>query len=137
MVADESCWTISVRWGKSVYRDAPEYILDYLAGRYATYNAAYGAAQIVVQWARLPLGRVKITYGPVSAKKPAAEEPYWTISVRWGQAVYSDAPEHIRDVLTARYPTYNRAHEAATLATQWARLPFERAKIIAHGPAGS
>jgi hypothetical protein len=135
VVTDESYWTISVRWGQAVYRDAPEHILEALAGRYATYNAAHHAAQIVTAWARLPLGRAKIAYQPAGARGPQEDEDYWTISVRWGKAVYRDAPEHILEALAGRYATYNRAYQAAQLVTQWARIPFERAKISQHGPA--
>jgi uncharacterized protein YbjQ (UPF0145 family) len=134
MAADDDYWTISVRWGRSIYRDAPEHIRDYLDGRYVSNDAAYHAAQIVTQWARIRTGRVKMSYHPATPSTKAYQEPYWTVSVRAGRSIYRDAPEHIRETLTGRYSTYNRAHEAATLVTSWARIPFERAAIVGHDP---
>jgi len=61
MADDELYWTIRVLWGQQIYRDAPERIAAYLSDRYTTHEAALDAAQIVTQWARLPLGRAKIS----------------------------------------------------------------------------
>ena len=63
-----------------------------------------------------------------------SEEAYWTIRVLWGAKIYADAPEGIRERLSAHYPTYNGAHESATVVTQWARIPLRRAKISCYDP---
>jgi hypothetical protein len=61
MADDEFYWTIKVLWGQQIYRDAPEHIAAYLSDHYVTYDAAYHAAKIVTQWARLPLVRARIS----------------------------------------------------------------------------
>lgn len=63
-----------------------------------------------------------------------SDQAFWTIHVLWGAKIYRDAPENIRERLEGRYPTYNGAADAATLVTQWARIPLGRAKITYHSP---
>jgi len=63
-----------------------------------------------------------------------SDQAYWTIRVLWGAKIYADAPEHIRERLSAHYPTYVGAHESALVVTQWARIPLRRVKIDCRDP---